>query len=197
MPFFRNPIEQKYKEKGYAFFSRPFSMNVFGVRSSNRIAGAFDDYLGVIYNTDLNEQELYVIACTLDAGAPWLLKPMDPGGAAGIVPGQYRNLWQLGTFKGTDALIQINPVKIYRDNNRDLTLDYSADRTTEGDYGIFLHEHFQFLEKAEEVKDSSAGCVVPERKSTHKKFINILKMQVTARLGNRYSFTVFDEKDFN
>jgi len=176
-----------YKSKNYRFFSDPYSMNVYGIRSGKR-SNKFDDVLGVIYSDGFNTFTREY-PCTVDPGIPWLIAPMDPGGTAAIVEGQYRSLWRMGTFKGRRALIQITPIKVYRDNNRNQTFEYGTNMT-EGMYGIFLHPSFQGAD-ASEVDRSSAGCIVPRRDVDFEHFMQTLDLQVLAGLGNTFTFTLF------
>lgn len=186
-------IIKEYDIKGYRFFDEPYSMNIYGVRNKHNKPNVFNDILGVVYNnghTTINAQ----FPATLDPGTHWLINPMDRGGAAAIFPGQYPGVWQLGKFKGTDALLQIKPIKVYRDNNRDAYFDYLIESFTEGNYGIFLHQHFQNREVAETIDLSSAGCVVPQTIRDWDYFFKLIKMQVLVGRGNVYSFTLFEEK---
>lgn len=184
-------IINEYKLKGYMFFDQPYSMNIYAIRNRLQSPNKFNDILGVIYNNGLVTVNVQIPA-TVDPGTHWLKNPMDKGGAAAIAPNQYRGLWQLGKFKGSDALIQIRPVKVYRDGNRDATFDYNPSSITEGMYGIFLHQHFQDMDIAFNIDTSSAGCVVPQRIVDWTYFFDIIKLQVRYKLGDTFTFTLFE-----
>lgn len=165
-------------------------MNIYGIRNPIQAPNKFNDILGVIYNNGLTTVRCEFPA-TVDPGTHWLINPMDRGGAAAIVEGQYRKLWQLGTFNKTLALIQVSPIKVYRDNDRNTTFDYNPISITEGNYGIFLHPHFQSNDLAAEIGNSSAGCVVPQRTMDFNYFMNIISLQAVRGLGKTYTFTLF------
>ena len=80
--------------------------------------------------------------CTTDPGAYWLENPMNAGGTAILVPGQYRGVYKIDKHRGLyDALCQRGgTVKCYRDKNKDDVIDMDPDSVTEGMYGINLHK---------------------------------------------------------
>lgn len=185
-------IRNVFIKSGYAFFSGKYNLNIFGIRSENRNANYFDDYLCIAYQSVTGREELCTFPATLDPGLPWLLSPMNPGGAAAICPGQYRQVWRLGQFRNRPALIQINNFKIYRDSNRDAILDLNPSQTTTGLYGIFLHSHMQKRIIAYEVGTSSAGCVVPQSDTDFDKTISLCRKQVGYGHGDKFTFTLFE-----
>jgi hypothetical protein len=193
-----NEIQKIFAKKGYAFFTGPFNINFFAVRGTPRRPDAFDDVLFVVYQDADKNPVIKIFEGTVDPGIPWLVHPMNPGGAAAIAPGQYRGVWQLGKFKNTDALIQCGKFKIFRDNNKDAIFDYDLSTIHDSlpSDGIFFHEHFQKPDVAEFVDKSSAGCVVPKRRSEHREIMKLLKLQSAAGLGNKFTFTLFNETDF-
>lgn len=191
-------VKKLFANHNYRFFERPNSLNIFGIRNESKEADKFDDLIGLAWTQKDADGDLQKCARvfwgTLDSGAYYLQNPMDPGGAAGIVENQYLGVWQLGKFLGKEALIQIAPFKVYRDANRDTILDYNPARTTSGLYGIFEHEHYQNQKIARHVQRSSAGCVVPQDRDDHKYLIDKCIKQIHAGLGNKFSFTVFNQK---
>lgn len=188
-------IKELYSKKGYRSYSGPFNMNIFGIRTRPLVTDAFDDTLGVFYQDLLGNEQLFTCQATLDAGSFWMQYPMNPSGTAFVAPGQYSGLWYMGFFKGQRALIQKNPVAYYRDNNKDLIIDLEPGTIKNGVVGFFLHPHFQRKDVADIVYNSSAMCVVPKDNKDFNKLMAILQMQINARRGNSFTFTVFDEDD--
>lgn len=189
-------IYDLFKKYNYVFFNKKaYDLNIFAIRSKNRIADSFDDVLGCAYLDDSGKECLFKCWCTVDPGNYYLKNLMDSGGAAAIVPGQYKKVWQLGYFKGTHALMQIRPFHIFRDKNKDNILDFDKNTITSGIYGIFLHESFQKLEEAHNISNSSAGCVVPKIKKDYQNLIRLCYKQIYANLGDVFTFTLFDEDD--
>lgn len=192
-------IQRLYEEKGYVFFTQPFSMNIYGIRNAVRKSNNFDDILGVFYYNKNGVGLDFQIACTVDPGRDWLIKPMMPEyGTAAIVPGQYRRVWKRGEFKTEPALIQVGSFRLFRDNDRDDQLDYNPEQTAVWgpQAGIFLHANFQRHDPAQDVGPSSAGCVVPESRRDHINFFSRIDQQSANGLGDLYTFSLFDQKDY-
>lgn len=185
-------IEALFKRKGYAFFKGDYNLNIFGIRKNSTSSVAFDDLLGCAYQH--NGENLFITSCTLNPGTFYLQNLMDSGGAAIIKENQYRGVFKLDYFKGTEALIQIKPFTVYRDKNLNKEVDIVRGTETTGLYGIFLHQHFQGVEEAKEIGKSSAGCIVPSRLSSYRGLMSLCKKQIPL-WGNSFSFTVFTEED--
>jgi len=186
-----------FNANNYRFYgSGSFNINIFGIRNKSRLVDSFDDYLCVAYCSEKGEKQLEIYPCTLDPGSYYLKNLMDAGGAAGIAPAQYKNLWVLGEFHNTPALIQVNNVTVYRDGNKDNKLDWNKNKTTTGIYGIFCHETFQKAEVATTVYNSSGGCVVPQKRGDMNRLIELCKKQVINRYGNMFTFTLFEEEEY-
>ena len=198
--FTQERIIDTYKRKGYLFFEKGYNnLNICAIRNKNRVANTFDDTLCILYRrptTPVGKFEMVQFKCTVDPGSYYLKNLMDSGGAAGIKPGQYKKLWRLGYFHNYPALIQISAVEVFRDSNRDNILDYDESKTSVGNYGIFLHQHYQGVDTAKVVENSSAGCVVAEKISDFDKLISLCKLQSQSGQGDTFTFTLFDEADF-
>ena len=84
-------------KKNYAYYTRGlYNLNLIGVRSENSVSDKFDDLLYAFYRADDNHFKLHEFPMTSDAGRHWLLNPMNIRGCAILVPGQYRNCYQIG-----------------------------------------------------------------------------------------------------
>lgn len=183
-------------KKGYPFFEKgDFNLNFGGIRSEERVANKFDDFL-YLYYRDRGEWRFWVFEATLDPGTFWLKNPMSAGGAGIIAPNFYRGLFQFGPpFHGVDCLRQKTAIQIYRDDNRDNIIDLDPKTLQWGFFGIFEHESYQATEEPENVDKSSAACVVPRRKRDHQTIMAIVKKAILI-WGNSISFAVLEEKDF-
>ena len=140
---------------------RNFDLNLFGVRTANITAGAFDDWLGVFWmNWDTDAWEFHIWRATTDPGTFYLNTPLNVSGTAIMVEGQYPSSYQLGLHKGKyEALVQCQPIRAYRDNNRDETLDMKPDTIRPGMFGLNIHraaaDH-----RSLQIGKWSAGCQV-------------------------------------
>lgn len=188
-----------YEKLGYPVFTQgAYNINLFGILANGGNPNRYNDFIGLFFHErgssfTPDNWRFHLFPATLNPGLPFLLSPMDGGGAAIICEGYYRGLWEISTFKGTPCLRQRTPVKIYRDNNRDDKLDLNPKTTTEGFYGLLMHEHFQTKDRAEIVANSSAGCHVPQRRSDMQTIMKICNLGVV-QWGNKISYGVLNEK---
>ena len=184
------------EKKGYVFFEgrKPYDVNIIGVRSDEARANKFDDSLYVIYKNTLKDWEVRLYKITTDPGTYYLKNPMKVTGTAIVVPGQYRSAYKRGTHYTYEALVQRgkNPIKIYRDSNKDEILDMSNDTVTEGWYGINIHKAGS---DSKNVDRWSAGCQVFKTSSD---FNDSMKLVYRSEKywGKYFSYTLLEEKDF-
>lgn len=188
-------FENLFKDKGYSFFKTGnFNLNIIGVRSKESIKqeNKFDDVLIVIYylNGDIYKK---VYNITTDPGISYLRKPLATNGCAILVPGQYKSSWTIGLHKGKyEALVQCKPVKVYRDNNKDDIMDFNPVTIDKGMFGINIHKAG---ENSTIINNWSAGCQVFQRSCDFANFMYYCKQQVKNKLGNKFTYTLIEEKD--
>lgn len=91
---------------------------------------------------------------TVDPGRTWTRKPSNPRGAAHLKFGAYD--YQRGLHRGKPALVQAGPVTVWRDTDRDGTLDPGDFQADRGWFGINLHRGGS----RPTVDSWSAGCQV-------------------------------------
>ena len=175
------PILQRVKDHGYRVFDTgPYDLNIIGIRSASREADAFDDWIVVVYK-DANG----VWCCnwrqaTTDPGIPWLEEPMKPTGCAILVPGQYRSAYKLSLHRGNyEALCQRGKVKIYRDSNRDASLDLEPESIAEGLFGINIHRASTRPGGSRVVGKHSAGCQVIADPKAYAHLIDLCHLQIS------------------
>lgn len=188
-------LKELYHRHGYVFFDKgDYNINLFAVRNltSENQEDVFDDAIGIAYLVK-GKPQVFVEEGTTTPGLSFLRSPLYPGGAAAVVEGQYRRLWRAGTFRNTPALIQVGRVRLFRDNNKDskYDFDYSSIQEYGPEAGIFFHQHFQLREVADRVQNSSAGCIVPRKKSFCNFVVERVKDQGKASMGETVTFTLF------
>ena len=174
------PILQRVRDEGHKVFENgAYDLNIIGIRSKNRGAGEFDDWLAVVCK-DINGTWLtYWFPATTDPGIPWLETPGNPGGTAILVPGQYRS-YTLGKHRGKyTALCQrAGPVKVYRDSNKDSFLDLAPESVKEGMFGINIHRSNLSDSGAQKIGRYSAGCTVVKRAKDFALLIELCERQI-------------------
>lgn len=150
-----------YDGKDRAGRKRNYDLNIFGIRTANIRAGAFDDWIGVFWmNWDIDGWEFHIWNATTDPGTYWLDQPLNVSGTAILVEDQYRSSYQIGLHRNKyEALVQCNPVKIYRDNDKDEILDMMPETIQRGLFGINIHRASAY-HRSTRVEKWSAGCQV-------------------------------------
>ena len=183
-----NQLLDTLKEKNYQVFTKPYMLNIVGVRTTEQ-PNKFDDTMNVFWKDDNNKWILKQYPCTTDPGTYYLLKPMNKLGTAILKEGQYIDGWKRGLHKGKyTALRQAKNVVVYRDSDRNAIFDFNARETT-GMYGINIHKAGA---DSSEVKNWSAGCQVFKRSADFDEFINLVKKQ-EAKYGNKFTYTLIDK----
>lgn len=193
-------LKEVVEGKGWAFFdtpSRPFNLNIIGVRSRIReydeSGPRFDDTLYVAYHDPAGEWVVDEYEITTDPGV-YLKRPIASvrkKGTAILAPGQYRGAYKIGAHFSYQALVQAGgPVTVFRDNDRDYTLDLDTP-TEHGFFGINIHKR-----RGEDdfVRGASAGCQVFRYAADFSAFMGIVK-RAAQEFSNSFTYTLLDEAD--
>jgi hypothetical protein len=207
MKYSINQIKAVLDNKGYEFFTQGcYNINIIAVRSENSQSNEFDDLLYQVYKDEGNNWIIREYACTTDPGKHWLLNPLNVKGTLITIPGQYKKSHKIGYHnrsKGKSkmyvALEQINPMLYIRDNTKDSKLDFSLmiDSTNhiKGNFKTNIHKASSY-KLLPFVNKYSAGCTVLQDPTKYNEFINVCKMQKEFMLGDKFSYTLIEEKDF-
>lgn len=176
----------------HQFFDKgDYNLNLIGVRSMDNKANKFNDYFAVLFY--LNSEPIrFVFPCTTDPGLYYRRHPANVRGAAIVKPGQYRSLWQIGKHQGKYlALTQANAITVYRDNNKDDTLDEAP--TDRGMFGINCHRANPAL-KSNQVDRWSAGCQVFADPQDFQLFMALCLKSSTLH-GDHFTYTLITEDE--
>jgi hypothetical protein len=196
MDIIAKQIEQVFRSKGYLFFDagKKYNLNIFGVRNNTPI-NTFSDSLCVLYRNEWNKWQFYQWPATTRPGAKALRMPRNVRGTGILVPGQYRGVYAIDKHQGKyDALCQrLGNVKVVRDPDRDAEIDFNLDRMEEGMFGVNIHKA---LRDTPTVDEWSYLCQVFRRDSDFNRFMAICKKS-SELWGNRFTYTLLDEHDFN
>ena len=99
-----NILEKAFEKKGYIFHNiGRFQLNIFGVRTKNKVADSFDDWIGVAYINEKNDKICEAFRSTTDAGTYWLKNPMRKSGTALLVPNQYLRAYRFGYHRSCNS----------------------------------------------------------------------------------------------
>ncbi|WP_285295738.1 peptidoglycan-binding domain-containing protein [Aureimonas altamirensis] len=125
---------------------------------------------------------------TTEPGRYWTLNPMNPLGAARIAFGQYK-AWCVGTHhpnaaSAHQALVQIEPISVYRDRNKDFKRP--GDMV---DTGLFaINQHWGYDAPQDDLGRTSAGCLVGRTRDGHRKFMSLVKTDPRYIASRSYRF---------
>ena len=188
-----------FRRKGYAWFvNGAYNLNIIGVRSASgsKVTNKFDDYFVVAYRDSKGVWQRHVWPCTTEPGLDYMKNPMNKGGTAIVVPGQYRGVWQIGIHAGKyRALVQRKkPIKVYRDANRDDVYDLLPKTICNGIYGINMHRASKWG-RINAVGKYSAGCQVFADPNDFNKMMELADRQVNGGYGNSFTYTLVREED--
>lgn len=186
---------------GAPWFTKPGDLNVFGVRRYPGTVDLFDDIVVcarlVKVSTTRTAADVRVYPATTDPGRAYLLRPMRARGTAILAPGHYPRSHGLGFHKGYPALVQVGPLVVYRDADKDADFDLDP-RTRETAEGTGINIHAAADDEAgpssEAVGRWSAGCQVLRRRSDLRDLVRRVEEQRAAGWGWTISYTLVDER---
>lgn len=184
-------LKKAVEDKGFKFFTGDLNINLIGVRSSDTLTNDFDDILYIAIEIG-GEKCVYVFnQFTTDPGHYYLKKKfLNPKGCAILKPGQYRGMFGFGKHRGKyDALVQKGKCTVYRDRNKDNTIDKKTEQT--GIFGINMHHAYD----SEEINKYSAGCQVHQDDFKLDRVLELCKMSAE-KYGASFTYTLLEKKDF-
>jgi len=120
---------------------------------------------------------------TTEPSKYWTENPMNTKGAARIAFGQYK-AWSMGWYHNHEALLQVENITVFRDLNKDYVR--TGDQPDTGLFGI--HHHWGYDYPDNDLGKSSAGCLVGQKTTEHRKFISILKGDPRYEVSRYYRF---------
>ena len=198
MSYTREQIKATVEAKGYKWFNddafKSYDVNIVGVRNNapsvaDKVTNVFDDVLTLSYKLN-GVWQFKQWLVTVDPGTKGVREFKNPNGVARLVPGQYRKSHQLGLHQGKYlALKQQNPVKVFRDPNKDAV--YDENKIQEGIFGINIHKAGA---NSTWVENWSEGCQVFKRSADFEEFLAICK-KAEPIFGNNFTYTLIESKD--
>jgi hypothetical protein len=183
------------QKKGHNLFeddSKPYNLNIIGVRSSDMTPDKFNDTISVIWKFKGN-WNIYTSPATTDAGLYYLNNPLAVDGTFIMAEGQHKGLWTKAKHKNYPAFRQHNTVKGFRDNNKDDRYDLDPSTMVEGMFGINGHRA-KDEGHSTVVRKWSAGCQVWQYDDDHE-IVMELAIRAAAHWGNSFTYTLLNELD--
>lgn len=192
-------VEKLHKallKKGHIVFeddTKPYNLNIIGVRSADTTPNKFNDSLVVMWK-HRGVWNIIEFQITTEAGLYYLNNPLNNKGTAILKEGQYRGMWAIGKHQGKyEALKQVGEATVVRDFDRDSELDYNSGVEETGLFGINCHRSSK-SGKSVLVGRWSAGCQVHSDIEDYILFMNLCKMSAKQH-GNSFTYTLINEND--
>lgn len=184
-------IKSILRSKGFVLHTRPYELNIVGIRSRSILPNRFDDEIHVFYKSNPRKWAYHIFKATTDPGTFWLKNPMQPQGTAILAQGQYANSYQIGMHLGKyKALVQVAPVAIMRDYDRNAKLDFLNGKMENGIYGINIHRAMS-QGKTKVIDKFSAGCQVFKSADDFNLFMELCEHH-RQLYANRFTYTLLD-----
>jgi len=214
-------VKATMKNKNYVIYSAPYILNIVGIRSKTRKANLFDDKLVVFYTDDKGKEIVKEYdKFTTDPGNKSLIEKCPIGntvekdlrkdgrsynktnnlasldGCAVLIEGQYIDTYKKDLHQGKYfALCQrLRAVKVYRDANKDSTLNLDNSKIDEGMFGINIHRA-NSSKISTVVEDWSAGCQVFANFKDFNEFMNnFVDIQISKGKKLSFTYTLINEE---
>lgn len=184
-------IKSILKRRGFRLYTRPYELNIVGIRSKNTRANRFDDEIHVFYKVNGLKWNYHIYKVTTDPGTFWLKNPSDPQGTAILNQGQYVDAYEIGLHRGQyKALVQRKPVTVMRDYDRNSFLDFLKGEKQTGLFGINIHRAL-LSGKTKYIEKFSAGCQVFENATDFYAFMDLCEKH-RGLYGNKFTYTLID-----
>lgn len=191
-----NQIRTAVIAKNYAWFdsAKDYDVNIVAVRNSatgRNLTNRFDDWITLSYKVN-GQWQFHCWPATTDPGVTHMRQRLlSPLGVARLVAGQYRGAYEIGMHQGKyAALVQRQPVKVWRDANKDAIYDES--KVEEGLFGINIHRSSP-TGTSVQVDGWSAGCMVFSTIRHFTTFMTI--MRKAEAVSKRFTLTLIESKD--
>lgn len=181
-------------KKSYVVSTGPRAYNIVYVEGmsvdgslNSDLPNCFNDRRLVIQVLDSKPSIIGNWEGTTEPGGHYTYNPMNSRGAARIAFGQYP-AWCVGMHGHGDrheALVQVAPVKVHRDFNKDFKR--TGDRIDVGLFGI--NQHWGYDLPINNIATSSAGCLVGRTRAGHQEFMQLIKGDRRYQSNRNYVFT--------
>jgi len=192
-------ILSSLKAAGHVTFEdrTSYDLNIFGIRSNDNTANVFNDLVGCAYRDENLVWQCETWQATTDPGIYWLENPSRTSGTAILIPGQYRGVYKLDLHSGKYlALCQrAGDVRVWRDGNRNATLDPDKSQVYTDARGINIH-HASYTGTSTQVNKWSAGCQVIANINDFNRLISLANRQIqTHPTWTKFSYSLITEDD--
>jgi hypothetical protein len=184
------------KSKNFTVYEQPYKLNIVGLRSPSKIPNYFDDFIFTFFKNNNNQWVGYESPATTDTGTYWLQNPMSSKGSALLKEGQYKDVYAIDLHSGKYKAVtqRLGDVIVYRDYNRNATLDFNNGREEKGRFGINIHRA-DSTGLSKTIDKNSAGCQVFANSEDFDKFMQFAEKSKNL-YGNKFTYTLIDARNY-
>ncbi len=185
-------VKSILRQNSFRIYTRPYQLNIVGLRSRFTKSNSFDDEIHVFYKTDNNHWNYHLFPATTDPGTFWLQNPSAPQGTAILAMGQYVDAYGISRHRGKYyALCQIHkPVAVIRDYDRNAVLDFFNGKMQWGMLGMNIHRA-RPSGTTKVIDEFSAGCQVFANAEDFDRFMHLCEIHRNL-YGNLFTYTLVD-----
>lgn len=188
-------IIEVMEAKNYEIFKneRGHDLNIVGIRTDDDSANSFNDWLTVFYSFG-NVWNFFAFPATTDPGTYYRRNPLNVRGTAIMKPGNYRSAYKVGRHRNYKALQQQGNITVFRDANKDATIDTAGVEEDTGLHAVNIHRANAHRPSIQ-VGRWSAGCQVVQDPDQFA-FLLMLCDRAKEKFGNNFTYTLLEEEDF-
>jgi len=210
-----NKIISAIIKKGYELKSKPYSLNIIGIRyqyESQNYSNQFKDRIWAIWKNDSNQWEskswavstipgLYMSSRDNIKMKNWC-KNNRPKGLGILVPAQYKNIYKFYESEVPENQTKMKARPTFRSVGNQLAYrdkDWSSDKISfsnknnpeSGNHGMFIHRGYP---GGFNVNNWSEGCQVFSRDSDFKDLCKLARIHIKKH-GNIFNYTLIMSND--
>lgn len=191
---FLQDLERYLLSKGYKVFNGEPNLaaleglNIDGTLNSDA-PDLFNDLFLIWDHLDGKPRLLGNYVCTTEPGRFYTDRPLNPNGAARLKFDQY-TAWAIGFHQNKrdhEALVQVRPVTVHRDRNRDMSRP--GDPLDTGLFGINVHHGYDTNPRGS-IGKHSAGCIVLPRVNDLRALLGHLKRTPQYQRNRNHVWTI-------
>lgn len=180
------------KSQGYDIDTTPYKLNIVGVRDTAITEPIlFQDEIAYFYYDEYGNLVGSVGRGTTSPSVHFLETPMNSRGAGILKQGQYKDSYAIGIHRNKyEAIVQVKPVTVMRDSDRNSYLDFFAPTET-GLFGINIHHGSN---QGAVIDTDSAGCQVFMYMDDFNSMMDMARKS-REKYGNKFTYTLIDKKE--